>query len=177
MTTTFEVFGQVHKSILWGNIDGNKIFNTLENEIRNIHTEIIEIDLNSIESFDQEFINTVFIKTLQIVESLGGKKSVIFTNIKNGEITYQISIALKRNNYFVLYKSGNVFKLIGDVSLQKKNILQKIEKRKQFSKEDICIQESTDSCECNSDIEKFVRLGYLNKNEKDVYNSRLLEFV
>ena len=177
MTTTFGIFGLLQKSMLWGSIDGRKIFDTLEHQIRNSPTEIIDIDLSSIESFDQEFINKVFIETLKIIESLGGTKSVILTNVNNGEIIYQISIALKRSNFFVLYRSDKVLKMVGDVSLQKKNILQKIEKGKQFSKKDICIQGSSYSCECISDLEKFVKLGYIKKVDNDVYDSKLTEVV
>lgn len=94
------------KSILWGDLDSNEVYDDLKRliESNEDRASVIELDFSGIKSVDSSFVNTVFVKLLQKRKS---EKMVnfIFTNVEADSIAYYLNQSFSNNNFVAQLKN------------------------------------------------------------------------
>lgn len=166
------LFDLYNKTIFWGQIDSmylkDRINSLLEEDIN-----FIEINLEKIKSFDESYIQDVFIDTSLSTKKLGRELIYIFSNPDYEELIFQLSNIFLSNKIFSILKSKNKIEIIGDASYLKKVIFKNISENDVINPVTICQEFDKPLKSCEIEFDEFVNIGFLEKETDEKYRTNL----
>lgn len=123
-TDVFNLNEIVKKNNLWGEIDGENIFEILNSKLNKNDSKTIEINLGGIKSMDNIFIQKTFIRAIKIInENNFGFNKLIFSNPDNDIILYSLNRSLKKKSLFAIFKNDEYYSISGNIDRSRKQEL------------------------------------------------------